>query len=106
MKNSEIIVKEAIEAGLYTKEEVSKILEKEGCLPLHTFEGWKKKYGLVVKKGEHAVIATKLWRRKSRKEEEEEKKNPEKAKNKTAYYMVKAFLFTREQVEPIKSKEA
>lgn len=103
MKNSEIIVKEAIQAGLYTEDEVKRILQKDGCLPLHTFEGWKQKYGLVVKKGEHAVITTKLWRRKTQKEEEKE--NPKERENKTSYHMVKAFLFTREQVEPIKIKE-
>lgn len=34
--------------------------------PLHTFAKWKE-MGFKVKKGEHATVCTKLWKRKSKK---------------------------------------
>lgn len=101
MNNLEIILEEAIAAGLYTKEEAEKIIESEGCLPLHTYSHWRQDYGMAVKKGEHAIITTRLWkyRQKKKKEDEAEKKEED---NSSDYYKAKAFLFSREQVEPIK----
>lgn len=96
MTNIEIIVNEAIQNKLYTKEEVLERIEKCGELPLHTFQAWKSK-GYVVKKGEKATIVTKLWKYKTftvkNKQGEEEER--------TKCYLYPAYLFTEAQVERI-----
>ena len=95
MTNLEIIASEAILNNLYTKEEVESIMS-EGCvLPIHTFAIWKS-MGYIVKKGEHAKIVTKLWKMTNKKEVDED---TYEVKNKQHMYLVKSYLFTKDQVE-------
>lgn len=66
-----------------------------------TFAGWKRK-GYSVKKGEHAVFKTSIWKPNSKKRKEED--STEETDDKKPYarmYMVKAAFFTVSQVEPI-----
>lgn len=95
MTNTQIIINEAIENGLYTKEEVEAILETGHMIPLHTFQTWKSA-GYIVRKGEHAKITTRLWKYTSKKKSAEA---DGEALN--HYYLAKAFLFTADQVEKI-----
>ena len=88
ISNAEIIHNECILAGLDPDKEYL------------TFAQWKFR-GMSVKKGEHAVIKTGLWTpcKASRKELAE---NPEA---KARCYLKTSFLFTREQVEPMKQRQ-
>lgn len=96
MTNLEIIINEAVLNKIYTEEEIMEIMETTGDLKINTFATWKAK-GYKVKKGEHARIVTRLWKHKSRKEVTED--NEEITLNNM--YLVKAFLFTADQVERI-----
>lgn len=84
MTNEEIITKE------------KQILGLDPFEPLHTFAKWKE-LGFKVKKGEHATVCTKLWKRKGKKVETEEKEEIEV----NNFYLTKAYLFTLNQVELI-----
>lgn len=84
MTNQEIIEKEKMMLGMSVIE------------PLHTFAKWKS-LGFKVKKGEHAVCQTKLWKRKGKKVETDENEEIEI----NNFYMTKAYLFTLKQVERI-----
>ena len=95
MTNLEIIASEAILNNLYTKEEVENIMSEGYVLPIHTFAIWKS-MGYVVKKGEHAKIVTKLWKMTNKKEVDED---TDEVKNKQHMYLVKSYLFTKDQVE-------
>lgn len=95
MTNLEIIASEAILHKLYTKEEVENIMSEGYVLPIHTFAIWKS-MGYVVKKGEHAKIVTKLWKMTNKKEVDED---TDEVKNKQHMYLVKSYLFTKDQVE-------
>lgn len=101
MTNTEIIINEAVENGLYTMEQIENILASGHMIPLHTFQAWKSA-GYIVKKGEHARITTRLWRftNKSRKNNEVDENTD--GTNNEHYYLAKAFLFTSDQVERIK----
>lgn len=61
---------------------------------LHTFQYWKS-IGYSVKKGQHAKVTTKLWKKSSRKKDEDEEIPEEN------WFMAKAFLFSNSQVEAI-----
>lgn len=71
---------------------------------LHTFQKWKS-LGFKVKSGEHG-IETRLWRYNKNKEQNK-KELPENADEETkkkynsGFYLAKAYLFTRSQVEKI-----
>lgn len=93
MTNFEIILRDAIAAEIYTEEEVEKLLETKGELPLHTFKIWKDK-GYSVKKGEHAKLTTMIWK-------QTKKKDKETGEEKTIMVMTKAFFFTDKQVQKI-----
>lgn len=67
--------------------------------PLHTFAKWKE-MGFKVKKGEHATVCTKLWKRKSKKVESDDGKEIEE----NNFFLAKAFLFKLDQVERIEIK--
>ena len=96
MTNFEIIVNEAIQNKLYTKEEVIERIQANGELPLHTFQAWKSK-GYAVKKGEKATIITKLWKYKTFTVKNEQGEEEERTK----CYLFNAYLFTEQQVEKI-----
>lgn len=97
MTNKEIIATEAVMNNIYTKEELEQIAVT-GDLGLHTYGEWKK-LGYQVKKGEKAKISTHLWK-KSKKPEYEEQEDGKIKKNKR-FYLCKAYLFTKDQVEKI-----
>ena len=70
-----------------------------------TFAGWKRK-GYSVKKGEHAVFKTRIWKPNSKKRKEEDSTEDDKDKKPYArMYMVKAAFFTASQVEPIEDAD-
>lgn len=96
MKNTDIIAQEAIANGIFTADEIATMIMSEIEIPLHTFAGWKSR-GFVVKRGEHAKITTGLWKYTSRKEVNDDDEEIEVGKCR----MVKAFLFTHDQVTPI-----
>ena len=89
ISNAEIIATEATLAGLDPDAEYL------------TFAQWKFR-GYSVKKGEHAVIKTGLWTPcKASKAEMAENPNA-----KARCYLKTSHLFTREQVEPMKQRQA
>lgn len=61
MKNDELIASAAVEAGVYTDEEVKRIISSGGKLPLHTATAWGE-YGKRVKSGEKPLFFVRLWR--------------------------------------------
>ena len=61
MTNTNIIIQEGVRAELYTQSEMEAFVIKNGYLQINTFQGWKR-LGYTVKKGEKAIIKTKLWR--------------------------------------------
>lgn len=78
---------------------------------LHTFQGWKQ-LGFIVKRGSHAMVTTKLWKKcKEVKttnkhenlgigcDEVETKENNEKTYK--DFILVKSFLFSSSQVEKL-----
>ena len=64
---------------------------------VHTFAKWKA-LGYKVKKGEHALFETRLWKHSSRTKHNDETNEDEE---KESMYMTKAFLFGESQVEKI-----
>ena len=97
MTNEEIITEIAIE--LYGEDAVNEMIDNDIEIPLHTLKGWEARGPYRVKKGEHG-IETRLWKKKKKKkkdknddtEDDDEKKNRE-------FYLVKSYLFTKNQVE-------
>lgn len=92
MTNEQII--EGIAIQLYGVEEVKRLLEENMEIPLHTVQGWTAR-NYRVKKGEHAVAVTKLWKRK--KNEPEEVIEDEEHQ----FFLAPAYLFEASQVERI-----
>lgn len=104
MTNSEIITSEIIGHGIMTEEQLASFVNENGYLPLNTFAEWKR-FGFIVKRGEHATITSKLWRftdkkKKGTRLKTELDKAAEKQDN-GRYYLAKAFLFTSEQVQKL-----
>ena len=103
MTNSEIIISEIKGHGLMTDEQIVSFIKKNGYLPLNTFAEWKR-FGFIVKRGEHARITSKLWRYTDKKKKGEPKTELDKAEQEQdngRYYLAKAFLFTSEQVQKL-----
>lgn len=100
MTNFEIITKEAINNGIYTKEEAETIISQGYRLPLHTFAEWKA-LGYSVKKGEKAKMTCKIWKynEKATAKQDADTDENEPEENGEHYYLTKAFFFTNEQVE-------
>lgn len=101
MSNEQIIYSAAINAGIFSEAEAQKYVQSGLRLPLHTFAEWQK-HGYSVKKGEHAALTVRIWRKKSVKASEpadnkEAKKTEEEIND--CYYLVTAYLFTSAQVE-------
>lgn len=96
--NHKIIIDSAIAHGLFTEEEVEDIISSMGELPLHTYDGWKKR-GYQVKKGEKNSLEAYIWdvSKKKREETDEDGNTIERLR----YFKKKAFFFTLEQVEKI-----
>lgn len=102
MTNEEIIYRASISAGIFTEAEAQKFAQNGWELPLHTFAVWKN-HGYSVKKGEHAALKVRLWRKKGVKSDKasDDKEAKEAEVEGGGYYLVTAFLFTGGQVEQI-----
>jgi hypothetical protein len=112
MTNTQLIINEAINTEIYTEESMKEFIEKNSMLPLNTFLGWKS-LGYTVKKGEKAMIKTKLWKftnyKKRKLTEEfndmskimEISKDIEVPEKPNHYYLTNATLFDISQVEKI-----
>ena len=103
MNNDEIIANVAISKGLLTPDEINDLLEAGKEIPLHTFRGWEaagKRAGVTyrIKKGEHG-IETKLWKKKMTKKTDSDTKDPATSDTKDEFYLAKAYLFWKDQVE-------
>lgn len=106
MTNLTIITNEAIAQGLFTEEQAQEYFENGYTLPLHTFKEWQR-LGYSVKKGEHAKMTCYIWRfNNKKKKQQNDNENDENNQeiNEQDFYKVKAFFFTAEQVEKIKTK--
>lgn len=107
MNNEQIIASAAITAGLYTENEVTEILEKEGELPLHSIMGWKQRsprgYEYRVKKGEHG-IETRLWQKRKKKAGTNELSDSQEEIMRD-FYLAKTYLFDQSQVELLRIEE-
>lgn len=85
MTNREILLAECATRGI--TEEV------------HTFSRWKS-MGYIVRKGQHALFETHLWKFKARAKDIEEDKEVQVENGKM--FLAKAFLFGKSQVEVMK----
>lgn len=83
LKNKEIIARAAVELGMYTEEEVKRMLDQEEEIPLHTLHGWNRFGEYQVKDGEEGV-EVRLWKKKE---------------DGTGFYLAKAFLYRLDQLE-------
>lgn len=106
MTNEQIITELAMQ--LYGEDKVMEMLSEGIEPPLHTLQGWALR-GFKIKKGEHAIAETKLWKKKKRKADKEasadesEEASGEIPTNRD-FYMCRAFLFGIEQVEKTEKK--
>ena len=103
MNNDEIIANVAISKGLLTPDEINDLLEAGKEIPLHTFRGWEaagKRDGVTyrIKRGEHG-IETKLWKKKMTKKTDSDTEDPVAGDTKDEFYLAKAYLFWKDQVE-------
>ena len=94
MTNNQIIANEVITNGLMTENEVIEMFEAGYRLPFHTYAEWAR-MGYQVQKGSKAVIKTMVWKPVIKENEEGEKE--------TKMIMVKAALFSNEQVAKIEA---
>lgn len=100
MTNFELITGAAIANNIYTEAEIVDIIKTTGDLPLHTFAEWKR-MGFMVKKGEHAKMEAFIWKHKQQKETVPQNDGDEVEIDTSRFYKVKAFFFTREQVQAL-----
>ena len=103
MTNQEIIIQEILINNIYTAEEVAAFFEAGVVPPVHTFQTWKS-LGYKVKKGEHAKITTSLWKH-TKKAKKEDIETGEEEVDAGRFYLAKAFLFTKDQVEKIEEQD-
>ena len=105
MTNVMIVFNAAIAEGIYSEDEAVALMQRYGALPLFTFKVWKT-LGKSVKKGEHARLVVSLWRKKDGKKiaEDEDLEAAEEEKTRE-YYLKTCYLFTADQVEPLKLKQ-
>ena len=84
MKNQEIIAAAAVSAGVLTQQEADGLMSAGADIPFHTAQGWKMKGEYKVREGEQGT-EVKLW----------------KKKDGGGFYLAKAFLYSKAQVEVI-----
>lgn len=84
MKNQEIIAAAAVSAGVLTQQEADGLMSAGADIPFHTAQGWKMKGEYKVREGEQGT-KVKLW----------------KKKDGGGFYLAKAFLYSKDQVEII-----
>lgn len=104
MTNFDIITNAAIEAGIYTEEQIKEMISKGGDVPLHTFKEWQR-IGYQVRKGEHAKLTCYIWRM-NNKTSTMTINGIEQENDESHYYKTKAFFFTAEQVDKITVSKA
>ena len=106
MTNEQIITELAMQ--LYGEDKVMEMIEEGIEPPLHTLQGWALR-GYKIKKGEHALVETKLWKKKKKKDEETELLETDDPDGQMPtnrdFYMCRAFLFGLEQVEKAEKKD-
>ena len=100
MTNEQIIANSAVAAGIFTQEEAEAYFSHGMRLPIHTFAEWKS-CGYMVKKGEHAALTMSIWKPKTRKKKDE--KTVDAKEENSGFFLTTAYLFTKNQVEAIKT---
>ena len=105
MTNEQIIQQAAVTSGLFTQEAVDAFVSEGLCLPLHTYQQWRR-LGYQVKQGEEAVLVVNLWRFSKVAVDTEDSAREQEAENATGEraYMAKSHLFLGSQVEKIQGK--
>lgn len=98
MTNFQIITSAAIEAGIFTVEQVEAICSTGRRLPLHTFSEWKR-LGYQVKKGQKARIAIDIWKKSNKKRKNENGEEMEETEDR--YYKKLSHFFTFDQVQKL-----
>lgn len=93
MNNDEIINNIAV--SIYGKDAVMEMLEHGKEIPVHTALGWRMRGNYKIKDGEKP-IQVKLWKMRSGASASE---SCEPDAKKPQFYLSKAFLYCREQVE-------
>lgn len=104
MTNTEIITSEVIAKGIYTKEQVEMFAKKGFAVPVHTYAE-RKSLGCQVKKGQKAIIETRLWKFSSKVVTLTDNDGNETEGQDNHYYLAKAFLFDIQQVEKITEQQ-
>ena len=99
MTNEQIIAD--IATLIYGEEAVSAMIENGEDIPLHTVKGWEARGPYRIKKGEHG-IETRLWKKRKKKNGSSDEEPSEEASLNRDFYMAKAFLFRKDQIELIK----
>lgn len=100
MTNMQIITNAAIEAGIFTAEQVEAIYSTGRRLPLHTFAEWKK-LGYIVKKGEKARLAVDIWMKSNKKQTAETADSNEIEIDTSRFYKKLSHFFTFDQVQKL-----
>lgn len=100
MTNLQIIAAAAIEAGLYTEEQVETCFAAGHQLPLHTFAEWKR-LGFIVKKGEKSKLHVDIWMKSNKKQTAETKDGDEIEVDTGRFYKKLSHFFTLDQVEKL-----
>lgn len=97
LKELSKVAKLAIKTGLYdsVNEAITDIYREQGHTELHSFRGWLKK-GYAVKKGEKALL---LWGQPKDPKKQEPQEPQEDGK--TQFWPL-AYVFSQNQVEPLK----
>lgn len=101
MTNEQIIANSAVAAGIFTQEEAEAYFSHGMRLPIHTFAEWKN-HGYMVKKGEHAALTVSIWKPKTRKRKDGKTVEEDKEED-GGFFLTTAYLFTKQQVEAIKT---
>ncbi len=96
MTNKQIIADIAV--SIYGEDVVMTMIDSGEDIPLHTLKGWEARGPYKVKKGEHG-IETRLWKKRKKKKNEETDEESD-----SDFYLTKAFLFRKDQIEIIEEK--
>lgn len=66
---------------------------------IHTFKFWKDNYGMVPKKGTHAIATLQIWKCGKK------KKNSDDEEDQDRMFLGKGFFFSPDQLEPLPNRE-
>ena len=106
MNNITLIVNAALNAEIFTAEQVQQFLEQTGEIPLHTFKGWKER-GYIVRKGQKAALKCDIWKYSNKIEtvpaKTQDGQETEAEIDTSHYYKKLSHFFTAEQVEPVQA---